>query len=49
MALGYCKLCDKLVTIRPGSPKWGSRERQWLPIFHDTPDGQPCAGDKRAL
>lgn len=49
MALGYCKLCERLVPIKPGPQKWGSRERQWFPVDHDGPDGQPCPGDKRPL
>ncbi len=33
--LGYCMICDRLTTIRPGSQKWGSRERRYYPVSHD--------------
>ena len=50
MALGYCKVCDKLTPIRPGEQKWGSRERLWYPVAHEGPDGKPCLdGPKRGL
>lgn len=49
MALGYCDVCDRLVSIRPGPQKWGSRERQWFPIPHDNQEGKLCPGDKKAL
>lgn len=47
--MGYCKKCDKLVFIRPGEFKFGSRERYYYPLSHDKPDGGPCDGDKRAI
>jgi hypothetical protein len=34
MVLGYCMICDKLVPLRRGPQKWGSRERAWFPIDH---------------
>lgn len=34
MPLGWCMLCDKIVAIKPGSQKWGSRECAWFPIPH---------------
>lgn len=49
MALGYCKTCDKLVSIRPGPYRWGSRERYWLPVEHEDADGKRCPGVKRGL
>lgn len=39
MALGYCPKCDKLVSIRPGPQRWGSRECPWYPVQHDGCDG----------
>ena len=42
MALGYCRACEKLVPIKPGPYKLGSRERYWYPHPHDTPEGKPC-------
>ena len=35
MALGFCKKCDCLKSIRTSSQKWGSRECQWRPVQHD--------------
>ena len=49
MALGYCKVCDKLVPIKPGPQKWGTRERTWYPVAHDGEDGKLCKGDKKSL
>lgn len=50
MALGYCMTCDKLVPIRAGEQKWGSRECEWYPITHDAPDGKPCTdGPKKPI
>ena len=50
MALGYCKLCDKLVPITPAGWKHsGSRERWWYPVEHDEPGGKPCAGHKKGI
>jgi len=50
MALGYCKLCDKLVSIRKGPQKWGSRECLWYPVPHEDPHtGKPCDGVKRGI
>lgn len=48
MALGYCMKCEKLVAIRPGSQKWGSRQVAWYPIAHDRPDGAPCLDGPKA-
>lgn len=48
MALGYCLSCAKLVAIKPGPQKYGSRERYWCPVEHDA-DGKPCAGAKRGI
>jgi hypothetical protein len=48
MALGWCPACDKLVAIRPGPQKWGSREREWHTVDHDTPEGKRCQ-NKKAL
>lgn len=50
MALGYCMECTKLVSIRPGPQKWGSRECAWFPIAHDKPEGGQCVqGPKREI
>lgn len=49
MALGICASCEKLVAIRPGPQRWGTRERTWYPIPHEDSDGKPCKGDKRGL
>lgn len=49
MAMGWCKTCDRLVFIKPGPQKWGSRERRWFPVDHDDEKGQPCPGTKRDL
>lgn len=48
MALGYCMVCEKLVSIRPGEVLAG-RARAWYPITHDNPEGRPCAGDRKAI
>jgi hypothetical protein len=29
--------CDKIVAIKPGAQKWGSRECAWFPIPHFAP------------
>jgi hypothetical protein len=47
--LGYCLVCEKLVPIRPGPFRWGSRERYWLPVAHEKPDGGNCPGDKKGI
>lgn len=44
MALGICPACDRLVTIRPGAQKWGSRERRWLAAEHEDDQGKRCTG-----
>lgn len=49
MALGYCHGCERLVPIKPGPQKWGSRECAWRPLPHDHPDGGSCDGAKREL
>lgn len=50
MALGYCKVCDRLLAITQGPFKFpGSRERAWYPVDHDGPDGRPCPGRKRGI
>lgn len=54
MPLGYCPACDKLVAIRKGPPRWGSRECDWYPVTHDVPTEESttptrCNGDKRAI
>jgi hypothetical protein len=46
MALGICPTCDKIVTILPGTQKWGTREREWRTITHDTPEGVRCQNKK---
>jgi hypothetical protein len=48
MALGYCPSCDKLVSIVPGPQKWGTREREWRTVDHNTPAGVRCE-NKRGL
>lgn len=47
--LGYCMDCHKLVSIRKGAQRWGSREHDYYPITHDTLDGARCTGDKKAI
>lgn len=47
--MGYCAVCDRLVAIRPGPQKWGTRERQWFPVEHAAPSGERCPGVKRSL
>jgi len=49
MALGYCRMCERLVAIKPGPHKPGSRERWWFPWPHDDQDGRPCPGSKRGI
>ena len=49
MALGYCPVCEKLVPIRQGPQKWGSRERAWYPHEHNAPDGGRCDGYKKEI
>jgi hypothetical protein len=51
VALGYCAVCEKLVTIQAKGYKWaGSRERHWYPISHLNPQlGKNCTGEKKAL
>jgi hypothetical protein len=51
VALGYCMVedCQKLVSIKPGPQKWGSRECAWFPIRHDKPSGAPCDGHKKEI
>lgn len=41
--------CEKLTPIKQGPQKWGTRERQWFPISHDSPTGRPCSGDKKEI
>lgn len=48
MAMGYCAVCDRLVFIKPGPQKWGSRERTWYPVEHED-KGVPCPGTKKGL
>ncbi len=48
MAMGICPQCEKLVHIRPGPQKWGSSERRWLTVPHETPEGVLCP-NKKAL
>jgi len=52
MALGYCKVCDKLVSIRASGydATIGGNARAWYPVAHvrDT-DQKNCPGDKRRL
>lgn len=47
--LAYCLACDKLVPVRPGEYKLGSRERRYYPLEHDAPDGKRCEGTKRGI
>jgi hypothetical protein len=52
MALGWCKACDKLVTIKsrlvrlplPPFQRW-----DWYPVEHEDSDGKPCSGAARPL
>lgn len=44
MALGYCRVCDKLLSIRPGGQKWGSREVNWYPTSHWVNVHKGCDG-----
>lgn len=46
MALGYCPTCDRLVTITPGTQKWGTREREWRTVEHERDDGKRCPNRK---
>lgn len=49
MALGYCPKCDKLVPIKPGPQKWGSREREWIVQPHNKPNDGPLCDNKKNL
>ncbi len=50
MPLGYCKVCDKLVPLKVGPQKPGSRERYWYPYPHEKPEvGTPCPGEKKGI
>jgi hypothetical protein len=50
VALGYCAVCDKLVTLRPGGRKWdGGKQVHWYPIAHLNGDQKWCTGDKKSI
>lgn len=50
MVLGYCMTCAKLVPIRKGGQKWGSRQAAWFPQEHENPTtGARCDGTKREI
>lgn len=50
--MGYCKVCGKLVSTRPGerqAPNTNFTSQWWYPVSHDGPDGKPCDGDKARI
>jgi len=50
VALGYCRVCERLVPIRPKGYKYaGGRERLWYPVEHADQEGKPCDGDKKGI
>jgi len=44
MALGTCKVCELLVTIRQVPDPLNPRRPDWTPIEHEGPDGRRCPG-----
>jgi hypothetical protein len=47
MSLGYCKGCDKLVSIEPRElkhPGSDSRDRNWYPVTHAKQEHDRCGG-----
>lgn len=58
---GYCRVCDKLVPIRPVPSGWEdgvspsevrfgqTKAAVYCPAPHDAEDGTPCPGSKRPV
>ncbi len=48
MALGYCTICDKLVSIVERGKEPNSRVGIWYPVQHEH-NGKNCTGSKKRL
>jgi hypothetical protein len=44
--LGYCPLCDKLVSIIPKGVKQNGKDRRWYTVDHDSIIGDRCDNKK---
>lgn len=54
MPIGYCKLCGRLVPIRPGAViKEGWTAKYWYPVAHtalgDDTGGKQCGGTAKEI